>query len=95
MKQWNGMSGQQKALAIFVVLVVGLFLYGRWTGKSFSLQLLGQNQLGASVNASAAAVAAGKASGPVDHTNAQTGPVGAFQPIPNAFPPSATSGVKT
>lgn len=39
-----------KAVAVLFVLIIGLDLYGRWTGKSFTFNLLGSNPIGALLN---------------------------------------------
>ena len=44
------MTGLEKAALIFLVVLVGLDLFGRWTGRSFSLDLLHPNQIGGTIN---------------------------------------------
>lgn len=44
------MSMVTKAIAVIFVLILAFDLYGRWTGKGFSLNVLGQNPIGALAN---------------------------------------------
>lgn len=44
------MSMLERAVAVLFVLVIALDLYGRWTGKGFTLNLLGSNQIGSILN---------------------------------------------
>jgi hypothetical protein len=45
------MSTLERVALIFIALMAGLDLYARWTGETFSLDLLSQNQLGKRITA--------------------------------------------
>jgi hypothetical protein len=38
-----------KGAVILAIILIGLDLFGRWTGATFSLNLLGFNQIGSTV----------------------------------------------
>lgn len=43
------MTGLEKFGAALLIVVIGLDLYGRWTGATFSIDLLHPNQLGKAI----------------------------------------------
>lgn len=43
------MSGTAKAAVAFAVVLIGLDLYGRWTGTSWHANLLGPNGIGTAI----------------------------------------------
>lgn len=48
----------EEAAGLLVLVMLGLFVYGRWTGQSFSLNLLGPNAFGATLHENALAAGA-------------------------------------
>jgi len=42
-------TGLEKFGAALLIVVIGLDLYGRWTGATFSIDLLHPNQLGKAI----------------------------------------------
>jgi hypothetical protein len=85
------MGGLEKAALIFLALMVGLDLFGRWTGRSFSLNLLGQNQLGNNITAAARRLSAQSGTGTI-YTGVGGAPLIPIPPLPQALPVSTQRG---
>lgn len=48
------MSDTARVFLILVAVIIGLQLFGTWTGQTFSLNLLGPNQFGGAMSDAAA-----------------------------------------